>query len=93
MSSAAVTSSSAHDDPSPEDLESMRQQAYDRSKWLQTTTSEILKFELTQEELERFFDEFVDVIERLKCSAYHCHGCGKFPMKVGGVLIYLYSKC
>lgn len=71
-----------HDrDLDPVSLENQRRMAYDRSKWLQTSTHEIAKYEYTKEELKQFFNELLDVMGRVK-SKFGCSLCGTFPKKV-----------
>ncbi|XP_021948760.1 uncharacterized protein LOC110846350 [Folsomia candida] len=67
-------------DLDPTALENMRRMAYDRSKWLQTCTYEIAKYEYTKEELNQFYDELKDVIGRVKTN-YVCQLCNQFPKK------------
>lgn len=68
-------------DPDPTALEQMRRMTHDRSKWLQTATYEIAKYQYNREELNQFYDELLDVFGRVK-SLFSCSLCKSFPKKV-----------
>jgi len=67
-------------DPDPVALEKQRRMAYDRSKWLQTCTYEIAKYEYNREELNQFYEDLKDVVGRIK-TKFVCSLCGTFPRK------------
>jgi len=67
-------------DLDPVALESMRRSNFDRSKWLQTATAEIAKYQYNREELNQFYNELQDVVGRVKAK-FTCQLCNQFPKK------------
>jgi len=87
-----MPSDSSETDLDPSALESMRRMAYDRSKWLQTCTCEITKYEYNREELNQFYDELLDVIGRVR-GRIECMSCSVHPKKVRGLIRSTQNFC